>query len=237
MPDIKSNKKDGPMEGDHHAKSGRMLRRRKRHRPAADVHLLAHSQRAAGNSLDLLCTELGNNRAPLAYSGGTDAERPGDIRGFLKVVENVGFEHGRSLSPLNSRMQAHLMRTALTLVDMDTPSDLAGRLRSAMKDADVKPSALAHECQISAAAVTKWLNGDTKKLSAANYAAAARALGVRDEWLRTGKLPRERDAANMQMEGLQAAMSGLREPLAALLAIIDEFSGAQKPAKKRGNLS
>jgi hypothetical protein len=102
-----------------------------------------------------------------------------------------------------------------------------------MADLNVSPSDLARSCGVKPSAVYKWQHGG--KMSADNSAAAARALGVREEWLRTGRLPRER-SNGAQEEGLDDVvdiLQGLREPLAALAAAIDKLS---KPAagKKHG---
>lgn len=102
---------------------------------------------------------------------------------------------------------------------------LADRLRDAMGD-DISMSDLARACGVSPAAVSKWLDGQTKELKAANYADASRALGVREEWLRTGKLPRERDAAgdDSQIEHVMDLLDDLRGPLAALAIALEKIS-------------
>lgn len=104
-----------------------------------------------------------------------------------------------------------------------------------MKDCgDISASELARACSVSPAAVTKWKNGG--KMSADNSAAAARALGVREEWLRTGKLPRERDGAeeDRQVDQIVDLLTGLQGPLTALAAAIAKLQTLQQaPQKKR----
>lgn len=110
---------------------------------------------------------------------------------------------------------------------------LAGRLKDAMDACAVSPSQLAQACEVSAAAVTLWRNGDTRRLTAANYESAARALKVRAEWLRTGKGPRDREARDLQTEQFQDAVKGLREPLAALMAAIEAIAPLAEERRKR----
>lgn len=206
----------------------------RRNRPATHIHLVPNSESPASDSLDFFSTKLRNDDAPFADGSRADAQRPGDIRRLLKVIDNFAFEHGPSLSELKGRLQVRSQPSVLTSVDMDKLNDLADRLTDAMSVAGVNASQLARECRVSPAAVTHWLNRQTQKLTAANYAAAGRALGVNEEWLRTGKLPRERDAQAVQLERLQAALSDLRGPLTALLAAVNELSPpAQETSKKK----
>jgi transcriptional regulator with XRE-family HTH domain len=214
-------------------KSGSVFGRKRRKRTPAYIQIVPDLQCPAGDALDFLGAEFGDNGTPLADGGGADAQRPRDVRGFLKVIENFAFEHDSSLSLLKRKAQARFRIADLTSVHMDKLNDLAGRLSDAMKASEINASELAQECRVSSAAVTHWLNGTTKKLTADNYQAAARALGVREEWLRTGKLPRERDSEQAQVEKVQSALRDLREPLAALLAAIDEFSPSGSTKKRR----
>jgi transcriptional regulator with XRE-family HTH domain len=109
----------------------------------------------------------------------------------------------------------------------------AERLRSAMKAAgDVSMSQLGRECGVSPAAVSKWLNGG--KLSADNLAAASRALGVREEWLRTGKLPRERESgAEEGLDEVIDLLEDLKGPLAALAAAIEKIGKSRSATTKK----
>jgi transcriptional regulator with XRE-family HTH domain len=111
--------------------------------------------------------------------------------------------------------------------------DLADRLDSAMKAVGVSASQLAREMGVSPTAIHYVLKRESLKMSADNYDSAARALGVRSEWLRTGKLPRERDTREVQTERLQAALRDLREPLTALLDAVNELYPPEQSRKKR----
>lgn len=64
------------------------------------------------------------------------------------------------------------------------------RLRSAMKDAGIETSRLAAEIGVTYQAIKKVLDSGTNALSAPNNAKAAKALGVRSDWLATGLGPR-----------------------------------------------
>jgi transcriptional regulator with XRE-family HTH domain len=111
---------------------------------------------------------------------------------------------------------------------------LKDRLADAIKEAGLSASELARACNVTAAAVSKWLDGRTKKLSADNYASAARALGVREEWLRTGKLPRERQNApeEREIDHVLTIIDELREPIAALAAAMARLAAISLRSKK-----
>ncbi len=205
---------------------------RGRDRPTAPVQLFPHGHRAIRDEFDFLGAVLRDDRAPLADSSGADLQRPRDIRGTLKVINNVLLEHETPFTLVKTGSQPRCMARGLTSVDMDKHSTQAERLESAMKAAGVHASQLARECDVSAAAVHKWLNGG--KMNADNLAAAARALGVREEWLRTGKLPREREhrAEEQGVDQVIGILQNLREPLAALTAAIDQLSHS-RPEKKK----
>lgn len=117
---------------------------------------------------------------------------------------------------------------------MNAPETLAERLSEAMDSTTPPTSAsdLARACSVSPTAVHKWLGGG--KMRADSLALAARALGVRDEWLRTGRLPRARDSQDSQVDHVLETIAGMREPLAALIAAIDALSKTQpEPRRKR----
>lgn len=194
-------------------------------RPASYIKLVADTERPAGDALDFLSTELRNDRAPLGDGGGTDIERPRDIRGTLKVINNVLLEHAPILTELKFAAQPHSSFPRVTSAAMDKYATLKERLEAAMGD-KIIATELARACGVSDAAVSKWLDGTTKKLSADNYAAAARALGVRDEWLRTGRLPMERENASedRQIDQVIDILTELQEPLSALTAAIEKLS-------------
>ena len=117
---------------------------------------------------------------------------------------------------------------------MNAPETLAERLTEAMDSTSPTTSAsdLARACGVSPTAVHKWLGGG--KMSADNLALVARALGVRDEWLRTGRLPRARDSQDSQVDHVLEILASKREPLAALTAAIDALGKTQaEPLRKR----
>lgn len=215
-------------------RSGSSPRRVWKHRDGTTAHiqLISNLESPAGNALDLKRGELGNDRTPLTDSGGGDAERPRDIRGLLKVIKNFAFEHAPPFTTLKCDMQAHANVAGLTLLNMENLPDLASRLRVSIKDAGISNVDLATECGVTPAAITRWLSGEIKKLKADNYAAAARALGVREEWLRTGKLPRERDAQDLQVERAMAAFRRMREPLEELLQVVRDMDSQEKKGRR-----
>lgn len=208
-------------------------------RPTTDIKFTPNFQGSTCEPLNIQRTEPRNDGAPLADSGGADLQRPRDIRGILKVIDNVRLEHGPSVTVVTTRMQPHLKTGVLTSVYMDKLETLADRLNSAIEQIEketgdkITPSDLARSCSVSPAAVSKWLDGSTKKLSADNYASASRALGVREEWLRTGRLPRERVNAGEERE-IERAMQllvNLRSPLSELVIAIDKLT--KETGKKR----
>jgi transcriptional regulator with XRE-family HTH domain len=201
---------------------------RRRIRAATNIKLVLNSKGATSDALELQRTEVRNNDPPLRDGGRADAQRPRDIRGSLKVINNVLLEHKAPFTIVKNAMQPRYQPRPLTLVDMDKQlTTIAERLRSAMKAAgDISMSQLGRACGVSPAAVSKWLNGG--KLSADNLAAASRALGVREEWLRTGKLPREREAgAEEGLDEVIDLLEDLKGPLAALAAAIEKIGRAR----------
>lgn len=214
--------------------------RRTRNRPPSYVQILSNFQRTTGDSLNLFSAELRNNGPPLADGRRADGQRPGDIRGRLEVIDNIAFQHADNITTVQSRAQPQFKYSVLTSVDMDKFATLADRLADAMAKTDereaITASDLARACSVSPAAVSKWLDGRTKTLKAETFAAASRALGVREEWLRTGKLPRERAGAleEHQVDRVIELLQGLREPLAALNAAIEALSATRtEPRRKR----
>lgn len=211
-----------------------MIRRNCRQvRAASYIKLITNSKGAARDPLDFLGTEVRNNSLPLPDGSGTDVERPRDIRGTLKVINNVLLEHEPTFTTVKNAMQPQCQSKDLTLVDMDKYATIADRLRSSMAESGISGSDLARACDVSPAAVHKWLNGG--KMSADNSAAAARALGVREEWLRTGKLPKEREHG-YQEQSLDQVMDLLEElkgPLAALAAAIEKIGKTRPAIRKR----
>lgn len=202
-------------------------------RTAAHIQLVSNTQSAASEPLDFSSAEVRNDGTPFPDCGRTNLERPRDIRGALKVIDNVLFEHNRSFTIVKTALQPRCQPKTLTLVDMDKHATIADRLKEAMKDADdTSASDLARACNVSPAAVHKWLNGG--KMSADTSAAAARALGVREEWLRTGKLPRERVNGHQEeaLDEVISLLDDLKGPLAALAAAIEKI-GRSRPELTR----
>lgn len=200
------------------------------------VQVIPNLQLSPTDPAQLDRTEPRNNLPPLRNRSPTDPQRPGDIRGVLKVIKNVFFQHTPQLTTVAGRLQLGSTEPVLTLVNMAKLVDLAERLKDAMRVADVKPSELASICGTSRAAVTKWLKGETKELKADNLAAVAKRLGVREEWLSNGRLPRERVAGQemRQAEKILSMIDGLREPIAALAKAMQELSEARTDESKRG---
>jgi transcriptional regulator with XRE-family HTH domain len=203
-------------------------------RTTTDVQLVLNRDSAFGNSLDLLRAELRNHRTPFANGRRTDSERPRNIGGRLKVLEGGLLEHEPDLTTVHSRMQPQSKTAVLTLVQMDNLATLADRLKDAM-GTDISASDLARACGISPAAVSKWLDGRTKRLSAENYEAAAQKLGVRVFWLRTGKGPRQGEHAAEDRETNRALelLDQLTEPLTQLVAVLQKLRSLRTTTEKR----
>jgi transcriptional regulator with XRE-family HTH domain len=215
-----------------------MIRRNCRQvRAATNVELVLNPKGAASEPLDLNRAEVRHDGLPLPDCGRTNIERPRDIRGTLKVINNVLLEHKQSFTTVKSALQPGYQPKHLTLVDMDKQlSTTAERLAAAMKDAGVSQSELARECDVSPAAVHKWLNGS--KLNADNLAKASRALGVREDWLRTGKLPRERENGHAEesLDEVIDLLEDLKGPLAALAAAIEKIGRSRAPSTRKRNV-
>jgi transcriptional regulator with XRE-family HTH domain len=200
---------------------------------SALVEIVTDAKNAFSDAFNFTSTEVRNDGSPLPDGGRSQPERPRDIRGCLKVIDNVLFEHNRPFTTVKDRLQPQCKRDGLTSVAMDKLPTIAERLTDSMKVRGVSGSELSRACGVTPAAVHKWQNGG--KLSADNLAAASRALGVREEWLRTGRLPRERENG-AQEDGVDRVMDlleGLREPLAALAIAIDQLSKARPEASKK----
>lgn len=118
---------------------------------------------------------------------------------------------------------------------MDKLPTIAARLADAMQEAKVNSSQLARACDVSPAAVYKWLNV-AGKLSADNLVAAARALGVSEEWLRTGKLPRERvnGPQEQDLDRVMDLLEGLAGPLSALATAIEQLRKSRPEGARKG---
>lgn len=203
-------------------------------RTTAPVQIGIQPELLPGDALKFHGAKPRDDITPLADGGGTDVQRPSNTRGVLKVIQSVFLKHARELTTVQSRLQPQSKTEMLTSVNMDKLATLAERLIDAMGD-DVSASDLARACSVSPAAVSKWLDGRTAALKADTLAAAARALGVREEWLRTGRLPRERVNAqgDREIDKVIAILRDLRGPLAALASAIDAIGQAREEPRKR----
>jgi len=216
------------------ANSGSVVSRDSRQRLPPYIQVVPDLHRPAGHPLDLEGAEPGNYRTPFTNRSGSDFDRPRDIRGRLKVLQNITFEHGPSLTTVQNQLQPKSNSSPLTSVSMTAPETQAQRLQDAMQSFDppLTNSQLARMCGVSPAAVTKWVAGG--RMNADNLARAARALGVRDEWLRTGQGRQERDSTDTQVDQVLSLLAEMREPLAALTAAIDALANAQPtPGRRR----
>lgn len=203
--------------------------------PTGVVHAIDSFERAAGDALYIARAEPWHDVAPLPDRRRRDAERPRDIRGVLKVINNSAFEHEPSFTIVAPRLQPKFPPAPLTLVAMDKLPTIAARLADAMQEAKVNSSQLARACDVSPAAVYKWLNV-AGKLSADNLVAAARALGVSEEWLRTGKLPRERvnGPQEQDLDRVMDLLEGLAGPLSALATAIEQLRKSRPEGARKG---
>jgi transcriptional regulator with XRE-family HTH domain len=73
---------------------------------------------------------------------------------------------------------------------------LSERLREALEASGMNQRELAAACGVKPPSVNGWLSGKSKFLRGENLLLAAKALNVSDQWLATGKLPKERQAAS-----------------------------------------
>lgn len=93
----------------------------------------------------------------------------------------------RMLTTVNGEMQPHLTGARLTCVDMTALSD---RLAEVMRERKLSQSELATIAGVSRAAVTKWIKGDSKAISAARARRIEERTAYRAIWLETGALPK-----------------------------------------------
>jgi transcriptional regulator with XRE-family HTH domain len=208
---------------------------------ATNVQLGSDLESAPGDSLNLFGAEFWNDRAPLGHSRRTDSKRARNVRRRFEVIDGGLLQHEADLTTVKSHPQPQCCIPLLTSVHMEMPpSTLADRLTDAMRVAGLSASDLARKCKVSPAAVTKWLDGRTKRLSADNIASAAKALGVFEAWLRTGKGPRQGEHADDERasERVMELLDEIRQPLAQLVAAIDKLSAVQArslPRKRTGS--
>lgn len=200
------------------------------------IELVYERDRSLGYSGKLFRRPVGHHGAPLRDRNHADPERPSDSGPRpLKMSESLRLKHGPSLTPVRRITQPQSKRGRVTLVSMDLLATFSERLIDAMKEAGVNATELADACGVSSAAVSKWMSGATKNLTADNSAAVARSLGVREEWLRTGRLPRERQHGEEErgVEKVLRLLEELKEPLAAVATAINELSELRGSPKQR----
>jgi len=209
---------------------------RKRHRTPPYIKILPDPELPKGDLLDLLGAQLRNNGSPITDGGLTDAQGPRDIRGALKVIDNVLFKHRDKLTPVYLVSQPHSIDGELTSVHMSEPNRLSERLESALqalkkRDPRASRAGLARACGVSKAAVTKWFKDDVD-LKAENYERAATYLRVRAGWLRTSKPPREADEAEVETDIVHHLLDELRDPLSRLLTALEKLAALREQPKK-----
>lgn len=74
------------------------------------------------------------------------------------------------------------------------------RIKIAINDSGKTKSAIAAECGVAPAAVTQWINGESKSLKPENLFALAAATGYSPRWLGIGEGPRKPAAAEANAE-------------------------------------
>ena len=76
---------------------------------------------------------------------------------------------------------------------VETMNTVAQRLAEALASSDrFTQEGLARSCQVTPAAVSQWVSGQTKNLRLENLFSAADYLGVEPRWLATGEGPMRR---------------------------------------------
>lgn len=93
---------------------------------------------------------------------------------------------------------------------------LSERIRTAMDAAGFSQVALARACGVKPPSVNGWLSGKSKFLRGENLLQAARALGVSQDWLATGRGPMKADEAQAS-----ATTDNVGSPFISTDAIVD----------------
>lgn len=83
-------------------------------------------------------------------------------------------------------------------------SDLAERLREALREAGASQKALAEACHVKPPSVSEWLNGTTKVLKSMSLLRAAAFLRVNALWLASGIGPKSVDPGASNVTQLRA---------------------------------
>jgi hypothetical protein len=112
-------------------------------------------------------------------------------------------------------------------------STLQSRLTEAMGERNAMD--LSHAIGISHVAVRKWLTGQTKAMKQETCLRAAKYLGVRSDWLGTGRGPKLPDAegqADMMVDRLLDAFAVAANAFAELSKIVTDMQAER--AKQNG---
>lgn len=140
-----------------------------------------------------------DNVTPLAYrsTGNASSLRYAIHRTnpAAKEVNYSALKHAGILTTVTTDSKPKDMQDGVTSASMTKLSERIELRLAEMKKRDPKgkygPSWLARRVGVSAPAVSKWLSGNTGSIKSEHILAAAKALGVRPEWLISGKLPIE----------------------------------------------
>lgn len=204
-------------------------------RLAADIQLRTALKRSTRDALNFLGTVIRNNAGPLADRRHRNLKRAGNIGSRLEMGEDILFEHDRNLTQVDSALQPQFIERVLTLVEMNDLQTLAGRIQDALDATQENASWLAAKSGVSPAAVGKWLSGETKMLKSEVLYAAAKALRVNPDWLRTGKGARQPGKAAQdegKIEDAVRLLSELHGPLLALVGAIERLGITEDSVKK-----
>jgi transcriptional regulator with XRE-family HTH domain len=101
---------------------------------------------------------------------------------------------------------------------------LSDRLREALDAAGMNQRELAAACGVKPPSVNGWLSGKAKFLRGENLLLAAKALNVSEQWLATGRLPKERQAEQQShSQSLRLDPEMVRDVARALQEVFDEL--------------
>lgn len=124
------------------------------------------------------------SHAPLRDGRLADLAEVGDGFGAAELVDQVGWVHSRRLGLANRQVNSNSEPPRSYPAGMET---LADRLRRAMSATGMNQKELAAACGVKPPSVNGWLSEKAKFLRGENLLKAARALGVSQTWLATGK--------------------------------------------------
>lgn len=97
---------------------------------------------------------------------------------------------------------------------------LKDRIREAMQACNMSSAQLSMDANVTPAAVSGWLSGNTKTLKGESATAIERATGYRAEWIVSGKLPKK--VSELQIFGEPVAALGVEESLPSSYVQIKE---------------